>query len=369
MDARTGSVVWETKVGDHTKRVNYSSGPIVADGKVFSGLTCGVGTPLSCFVTAHDAATGRELWRRDSVAGPRDSAEQNASWGGVPYERRRKASFWLTGSYDSVLKTLYWTTASAYPYPEVHKGTAGGNLLFTNSILALDPDSGAIKWFFQMQPRDNFDMDHQDNPILADVQVGGRTRKAVFVLGKPGILWAFDRETGTFLWSRQLVAHQNLYRNIDPRTGAITMNEDIIPKQIGATQLVCPGMRGGKLFQTKAYSPRTNAVYSPVSNACSVFEVVPLQTNASGVNYDRIVHMEGSGGKVGRLSAVSAATGEVLWNYDQRAAFGSVLTTGGGLVFAGDLHRYFRAFDAENGRVLWEVPLSGPVSGYPISYA
>jgi len=369
LDARTGNVVWETKVGDHTKRANYSSGPIAADGKVFSGQTCGVGTPLACFVTAHDAATGRELWRRDSVAGPRDSAEHNASWGGVPYERRRKASFWLTGSYDPVLKLLYWTTASAYPYPEVHKGTAGGSLLFTNSILALDPNNGAIKWFFQMQPRDNFDMDHQDNPILADVQVGGRSRKVVLALGKPGILWAFDREAGTYLWHRQLVAHQNLYRNIDPRSGAITMNEDIIPKQIGTSQLVCPGMRGGKLFQTKAYSPQTNAVYSPVSNACSVFEVIPLETNASGVNYDRILHMEGSGGKVGRLMAVSAATGEVLWTYDQRAAFGSVLTTGGGLVFAGDLHRYFHAFDAENGRALWEIPLSGPVSGYPISYA
>ena len=96
------------------------------------------------------------------------------------------------------------------------------------------------------QPRDNFDMDHQDNPILADVEINGERRKVVYVLGKPGILWAFDRETGTHLWHRQLVAYQNLYKNIDPQTGAITMNEEIIPTEVGTSQLVCPGMRGGK---------------------------------------------------------------------------------------------------------------------------
>ncbi|MCZ6490924.1 MAG: PQQ-binding-like beta-propeller repeat protein [Acidobacteria bacterium] len=369
LDAKTGNMVWETKTGDPDKRVDYSSGPIAGDGKIFAGQTCGVGTPLPCFVGAHDAQTGKLLWKRESVAGPGDSAEHNASWGATPYEKRRKASFWLTGSYDPALKLVYWSTASAYPYPEVHKGSGSGSLLYTNSILALDPDTGEIKWFFQMQPRDNFDMDHQDNPILADVEINGARRKVVYVLGKPGILWAFDRENGTYLWHRQLVAYQNLYKNIDPQTGAITMNEEIIPTEVGTSQLVCPGMRGGKLYQTNAYNPRTNAIYSPVSNACTIFEIVPLEQEASGVVYDQLRHMEGAGGNVGRLSAVSASTGEILWTYDQRAAMGSVLTTAGGLVFAGDLHRYFRAFDAETGEVLLEIPLSGPITGYPISYA
>ena len=369
LDASNGHVVWETKVADYRQRVNYSAGPIAGDGKVFAGVTCGVGTPSACFVSAHDARTGKELWRRASVAGPGDPEAHNATWSGVPYEGRKKASFWLAGSYDPVLKLLYWTAGSAYPYPEILKGTGRGAVLYTNSILALDADTGAIKWFFQMQPRDNFDMDHQDNPILADVAVGGVTRKMVYTLGKPGVLWAFDRETGKHVWNRQLVTDQNLYKHIDPVTGAITMNEEIIPKEVGASQLVCPGMRGGKLFQTHAFSPRTQAIYSPVSNECTTFEVVPLKVNASGVQYDRIAHMDGSAGKVGRLAAVSASTGKVLWTYDQRAAIGSVLTTGGGLVFAGDFYRYFRAFDAETGKVLWEVPLSGPVTAYPISYA
>jgi len=368
LDAKTGSVAWESRAGDYRQQLNFSSGPIVGDGRVFSGLTCAPRTPTPCFLVAHDAETGKELWRRDSIAGPGDPVEHDATWNGVPHDKRRKASFWLTGSYDSELRTVYWTTASASPYPEFLKGTGNGDVLYTNSILALDAATGKIKWFFQMQPRDSFDMDHQDNPILADVTIGGVVRKVVYVLGKPGILWAFDRVTGEHLWNRQLVAFQNIYEKIDPKTGKITKNEKIIPKQVGESQLVCPGMRGGKLFQSKAYDPELKLVYGPVSNACNVFEIVPLRVNSSGVNYERIVHMEGSGGKVGRLAAVSAATGEVVWTHDQRAAMGSVLTTAGGLVFAGDLHRYFRAFDSKTGKELWEIPLSAPVTGYPISY-
>ena len=369
LDARTGSVVWETKVADYQQRVRYSSGPIAGDGKIFAGLTCNVGTSIPCFLTAHDPGTGKQLWRRESVAGPGDPEEDNATWNGVPYEKRKKGSFWLTGSYDPDLKLLYWTTSSSYPYPEILKGTGDGAVLYTNSLLALDAETGAIKWFFQMQPRDNFDIDHQDNPILADVEIDGIPRKVVYTLGKTGILWALDRETGTHLWNRQLVTYQNIYENIDPETGAITMNEKIIPREVQTSQLVCPGMRGGKLFQTDAYNPMTNTLYSPVSNECIIFEILPLDVSTSGLNYGRIEHMQGSDGQVGRLAAVSASTGQVLWTYDQRAAMGSVLTTAGGLVFAGDLYRYFRAFDAETGEVLWKLPLSGPVSGYPISYA
>ena len=349
--------------------MNYSAGPIAADGKVFAALTCGVGTHQACFISAHDAATGKMIWKRESVAGPTDPPEHQATWGGQPYDRRLKASPWLTGSYDPVLKTVYWTTGSAYPYPEILKGTKDGALLYTNSILALDAETGVIRWFFQMQPRDNFDMDHEDNPILADVTVNNATRKFVYVLGKPGILWAFDRETGRHVWNRQLVTEQNVYRRIDPETGAITMNEDIIPKAVGVTQRVCPGMRGGKLIQTHAYSPRTSAIYSPVSNACTAFEIVPLDVNASGVKNDKMSHMQGSDEKVGRLAAISASTGTILWTYDQRAAMGSVLATAGDLLFVGDFHRYFRAHDVATGKVLWEIPLSAAVTGYPISYS
>jgi alcohol dehydrogenase (cytochrome c) len=367
LNADTGKVVWDVDVADHTRRVYYSAGPIAADGKVFAGLSCGTGKSGICFLSAHDANTGKELWRRESVAGPRDPQEHQDTWGGVPYERRLKGSFWMAGSYDPDLDLIYWTTASPGPYPEIHRGTGKGAVLYTNSLLALEADTGAIKWFFQMEPRDNFDMDHQDNPILANVDAGGRLRKMVFALGKPGILWGFDRESGQYVWHQQLVAEQNIYERIDRDTGAITMNEAIIPKAVGVKQLTCPGSRGGKLIQSHAYSPVTHALYNSVNNSCATFEIVPMEQRETGL-ISRIAPMEKAGGKVGRLTAVSATNGEVLWTYDQRVPVGSVLTTGGGLVFAGDFHRYFRAFDDKTGKVLWEVPLSGPVTGYPISY-
>ena len=170
LDARTGELVWEVKTGDPDDRVSYSAGPIAGEGRVFAGQTCSTGTSSACSVGAFDADTGEPLWRRESVAGLDDPEAHAATWGRVPYEQRRKASFWLAGSYDPNLDLVYWSTASPYPYPEILMGdTGGGDLLYTNSILALDAGTGEIRWHFQMQPRDNFDMDHQDNPILADV--------------------------------------------------------------------------------------------------------------------------------------------------------------------------------------------------------
>jgi PQQ-dependent dehydrogenase (methanol/ethanol family) len=369
LDAKSGRPVWDVAVADPREGFSYTAGPIAGDGRVFASLSCGGNGTARCFLSAHDAATGKELWRRETVAGPGDSAAVNATWNGLPYEQRIKASMWMAGSYDADLKMVYWTTGSALPYTELAKGTPNSSNLYTQSILALRAETGAIAWYVQMVPRDNFDLDHADNPILADMTSGGVRRKVVYTMGKPSVLWAFDRQTGAHLWHRLVVPYQNIYKEIDEKSGAITMNDAIIPTKVGTSQLVCPGMRGGKIFQAKAFSARADAIYSVVSLACSEFQFLPVDKSASGVNWDRMEPMQGSNGNVGRLVAVRASTGEILWTHDQRAPMGSVLATAGGLVFAGDFYRYFRAFDADNGKVLWEVPLSGPVEGYPISYA
>lgn len=366
LDARTGAPVWDVTVADSSDGIRYSSGPVAGGGRVFASLTCG--GRARCFLAAHDAATGALVWKRETVAGPGDSPEANASWNGLPYERRRKASMWMAGSYDPDLGRVYWTTGSAYPYTEVAKGVSGGSNLYTQSLLALDVETGHIDWFKQLVPRDNFDLDHADSPILANLTIGGVPRKVVFTMGKPSVLWAFDRESGEHLWHRLVVPYQNVYENIDAN-GVVTINDEIIPTTPSGSAVVCPGMRGGKIFQASAYNPQADAIYSSVSLACSNFEILPVVQNPQGFNWDLMEPMPGSNGNVGRLAAVRASTGALLWTYDQRVPMGSVLTTAGGLVFAGDFHRYFRAFDAGTGDVLWEVPLQGPVEGYPISYA
>ena len=140
LDAESGRVVWDVAVADASQGFSYTAGPIAGDGRVFASLTCGGGT-ARCFVSAHDAASGRELWRRETVAGPGDSAAVNATWNGLPYERRTKASMWMAGSYDADLKQLFWTTGSAFPYTEVAKGTPGSSNLYTQSILSLKADT------------------------------------------------------------------------------------------------------------------------------------------------------------------------------------------------------------------------------------
>jgi len=367
LNAQSGAVAWDVQVADASQGYSYTAGPIAADGRVFASLTCGNG-PARCFLSAHDAATGKELWRRETVAGPGDSPAVNDTWRGLPYERRTKASMWMAGSYDATLKQLFWTTGSAFPYTEAAKGTPGSTNLYTQSLLSLKADSGALAWYRQLVPRDNFDLDHADNPILADLTVGGASRSVVFTMGKPSVLWAFDRRTGEHLWHRLVVPFQNIYKSIDDRTGAIAMNEDVIPKSASGFQLICPGMRGGKIFQAKSYSPDAGLVVSAVSLACSNFELLPVEKSSSGFNWDRMEPMPNSNGNVGRLAAVRASTGALAWTVDLRAPFGSVLTTAGGLVFAGDLYRHFRALDVASGKVLWETPLDGPVEGYPIGF-
>jgi len=284
------------------------------------------------------------------------------------------------GSYDPKLNLTYWGSASASPYPEILKGTGDGDLLWTNSTLAIRADTGELAWAFQHLPRDNWDADHMGERIYVDglrVQpdpndlkwynsdlLDGQVRNVLWAIGKTGVLWALDRETGEFLWAKETV-YQEYYKDID-RRGRVTLNETKIAKEVGEEIRICPGMRGGSLWQNASYSPLTNALYLSVHQTCSVFRIVP--TN-SGLDWTSLFHMPGSQGQVGRLIAVDASTGKLLWSYLQRAPLWSTLTTSGGLLFVGDNYRNLMVFDQRSGDKVWEIALSGPVRGNPMSFA
>ncbi len=390
LDAKTGAVVWETQRADYRERVAQTAGPMIVKGKLITGSRCNPSSPRpgGCFITAHDVSTGEEIWRVNTAATPDQPGGD--SWGGLPRAARRHASAWMVGSYDPLLDLVYWGTGPPAPLPEKLRGAGKADLLFTNSTLALNPDTGEMSWYFQHLPRDNWDLDHvfermivetevSPNPaevpwISPDLQPGTRRKVITGVPGKTGLIWTLDAATGKFLWARPTV-YQNIMTGLDLRTGRPIIDESTTPQSVENAAFACPHLLGGKNQPSGAYSPDTNAMYMPLNNACmdiamSVEEAGPSDGYDVRVTVRHLPGVDPDTADIGRLEATSASTGETLWTYEQRApVYGSVLTTGGNLLFSGDVIRRFRAFDAENGSVLWETILNGPVSGRPMTYS
>jgi len=187
--------------------------------------------------------------------------------------------------------------------------------------------------------------------------------------GKTGVVYTLDRKTGEFLWARPTV-FQNVISRIDGSTGAVTVNEEVTFSRLNESHLVCPGSSGGKNWPAGAYSPLTNAMYMPMQNLCMTATTTTDQRDPSKVYGLTMVPQLAPGARnVGAVWAISAATGETVWKQEQRAGAMSLVATGGGLVFGGDVNGRFRAFDDKTGKVLWETNLGSPVSGYPVTFA
>ena len=213
---------------------------------------------------------------------------------------------------------------------------------------AVAPDPAAVSWI---------------NPRL---EPGAVRQVLTGIPGKTGIVYTLDRETGEFLWARPTVT-QNVISDIDGATGAVTENPELIFSAEGQEMLTCPTWLGGKDWEAGAYSPRTNTMYMPLRNACARM----LATREASIHYAIAVRNQLAPGtdQLGTVHAISAETGATRWLHEQRAATMSLVATGGGLVFGGDVNGRFRAFDDETGEVLWEINLGSPVTGFPISYA
>ena len=387
INARDGSLVWQTREAEPGSGIGHMAGPIVAGNEVISGRSCAAtGGPEICFIAAHDARTGAELWRTHTI--PRPGEPGDETWGGVPYENRRHVGAWGVGSYDPELDLIYWGTSVPAPSLEVLRGTDGHDVLYSNSTLALDADTGRIVWYYQHLPRDNWDIDHVFERYLMDIELApdpeevpwinpniqpGEVRKIVTgIPGKTGIVYTLDRETGEFLWARETI-HQNIVTGIDGETGRVDINEELI---VGPFQeiLVCPSTGGGKDWPAGAYSPRTGLMYQPQQNMCMLMKgATDKPAPEDGYATSRIFIKDPTLPEpylVGRIDAVSITEGRTRWLHQQRAGvIGSLMATAGGLVFGGDVNRRFMAFDDSTGELLWETIVSGPVSGSAVSYA
>ena len=382
LDAATGRVVWDTEILDYRKNpAHQTSGPIIANGKVVSGRGCiPKGGPDACVVTAHDAMTGEELWRTRMIPAPGEPGDE--TWGGVPYERRRHVGAWMVPSFDPELNLIYVGTSVTSPSPKYLLGGADKQHLYHNSTLALDVDTGEIRWYYQ-HLIDHWDLDHPFERLLVDTAVSpsasavqwinprlrpGERRKVVTgIPGKTGVVYTLDRETGEFLWATPTVG-QNVISSIDGATGVVTANAEVVFSATGQSVTTCPTWYGGKNWEAGAYSPLTNAMYFPLRNTCSQMMSVPEEENPFLALTMREELAPGTD-QLGTVYAISTETGETLWRYEQRAGTTSLLTTGGGLIFGGDTNGRFRALDQDTGAVLWEINLGSSVTGFPITYS
>jgi len=385
LNAQTGALAWETKILDYQRGAQQTSGPIVANGKVISGRGCEPeGGPDACVITAHDARSGKELWRTRTIPKPGEPGSE--TWGDVPYEERLHVGTWMVPSYDPELNLIYLGTSVTSPAPKYLIGGVDNKHLYHNCTLAIDADTGRIVWYYQ-HVVDHWDLDHPFERLLVDTAVtpnvkevrwinprlkpGERRKVITGVPGKTGLVYTLDRQTGEFLWARPTVL-QTIVSRIDGATGAVEVNPDTLFTGPGQTVVVCPTTNGGKNWEASAYSPLTNVMYVPLRNTCAEGTAVAesrKKTSLYGVAYKQAQVASNSGGNVGSIYAISAETGATVWKFEQRAGTMSVVATGGGLLFGGDVNGRFRAFDQRSGKVLWEINLGSPVTGYPISYA
>jgi len=367
LDARSGRPLWETQIADPAKRYRNTSGPIVVDGLVVNGINgCIRYYEDSCFITAHDAETGEERWRTYTIARPGEPGGE--TWGDLPLMLRGGGDSWIPGSYDPELEIIYWPVAQAKPWVPASRGlTIDHEVLYTNSTLALRPGDGKIVFYRQHVPGEALDLDEAFEQVLIDR--GGR--KLLLTSGKHGILWKLDRTDGSFVALEEMV-FQNVFDHIDRETGDVRYREDIASAEVGEWVSVCPSTAGGHNWQASSYSPAQGLLVVPLSQSClDISGREPrFEEGAGGERADRKwFEMPGTEGRLGKLAAYDVDSMEEVWSVEQRPAFlTAALTTGGGVVFAGDIDRRFRAWDTATGRELWGTRLPTSVQGFPVSY-
>ncbi len=383
LDARTGELRWETQILDYRRGAQQTSGPIIANGKIVSGRGCEPeGSPAACVITAHDAVTGEEIWRRRTIAAPGEP--EGDSWGDIPDGERWHVGSWLVPSYDPELRLVFAGTSVTSPAPKFALAGNDKKYLYHNSTLALNVDTGEIVWYYQ-HIVDHWDLDHPFERLLVDTVVApdpdsvrwinprlrpGETRRVVTgIPGKTGIVYTLDRATGEFLWANPTV-EQNVLLDIDTLSGRAIVNPETTFVEIGQERFVCPTPTGGKNWPSGTLNPRNNVMYFPLQTICMTIAPTlsrPSPDSLYGVR-SRASLAPGADG-VGSIHAISVETGRTLWTFDQRAGVLSLMSTAGGLVFGGDANGRFRALDEDTGEVLWEINLGSPVSGYPVSFA
>lgn len=371
LDARSGEVVWETEVEDYFSGYYMTLAPLAIGNNILVG-TSGGEFGVRGFVQAFDATSGESVWKTYMVPGPGEPGHETwdeKAWkrGGVP--------IWVTGSYDPETNLTFWGTGNAGPWMADQRP---GDNLYSTSVVAMDAGTGTIKAHHQYHWNDAWDWDEVTAPILVDLERDGRQFKALVHAGRNGYLWVLEHtaEEIRFVDATAYV-RQNVFTEIDAESGRPSYDPIRIPKT-GQRVEFCPSLWGGKDWPPSAYNPNTGYLYIPANdNLCSAlkgekakYRPGEMYMGVSFANIEVFPHADAYD-HIGELQAWDLKTGERAWTINFKSHnWGPVLTTGGGLVFAGGTHdRLFRAFNAGDGKLLWSQKTNSGVVGVPVSYA
>lgn len=386
LDAKTGKVRWETKTDDGEIT---AGGILVADGKVLTNRSCMSRGRALCFIAAHDAHTGKEVWKFYTTAAAGEPGGD--SWADMPTDQRAASPWGLPGSYDPKRKVTYWGIANPDPYTRLSRhgshdaiSHAAPSNLYSNSTVALDIATGKLVWHYQELPGDDWDADHNQERILLRTLVNpdarhvkwrstdlprNQEREVVVTVGEGGGMFMVERDTGKFLWGHPFpYDNPDLNMNeINLETGQTHVNVDKLFKKDGDKILGC--FHNTRGLWSIAYHPKKNSLYVPFQDQC-----LSMTANAKAkLGWGPRVGVMRPGidpNKFMNLAKIDLATGEMKVLYSQpQPGQGSALVTDGDLVFWGDANRRFRAFDADSGKVLWETVVGGIVMTSTITYA
>jgi alcohol dehydrogenase (cytochrome c) len=372
LDAKTGKEIWKTPVVDPKLGYTLTMAPLVVKDKVIIGPAGGE-YGIRGFLAAFDAHTGKELWRFHTIPGPGEAGHE--TWSGDAWQHGG-GSIWLTGSYDPELNLIVQGVGN--PSPDWNATVRPGDNLYTTSVIALDADTGTLKWHFQFVPHDAWDWDAMQTPVMVDGEWQGKQRKLLYWAHRNGVFYVLDRTNGKFLSGKPFVK-VNWLAGFDDN-GRPQVQPNSLPTAEGT--LIYPGVQGGTNWYSPSYSPRTGLFYLSVwADYYSVYqegaaEYVPGRRFNGGdirqpLAYNRNTTLfpnEQQG--YGALKAINPKTGETAWQVKfADLTEGGVLTTAGDVVFTGNREGYFHAFDARDGKLLWKASLGGYIAAGPVSYS
>lgn len=367
LDVKTGRVVWDQPLVEE-RGFNVSGGPLVAKGKVMIGTSGRVGGKN--YIVALDAETGAFAWRFNTIAQPGEPGGD--TWNDHTAAERNGGSVWTAGSYDAALNLAFFGVAQTYDTALLVKPVRPGaktDGLYTDCTLAINPDTGKLVWYYQHLPNDQWDLDWVFERQIVRLPVNGVMRTVIMTSGKQATYDVLDAETGKYIFSKDL-GLQNIVTSIDPVTGKKNINPQVMPGD-GKTKMVCPHVDGAKSWIPSSYNPNTKILYIPLVEAC--MDLTPVTDGGRGLlsagGRPTVRPRPDSDGKYGRVEAVNMLTREVVWTERHRAPVSSgTLDTAGGVIFNGSIDRFFRAYDDQTGKLLWETRLTDVPSDAPISY-